>query len=135
MDLAPYRDAVEFLALDGQPVKQVKSALAAVWWARRRRSKARTRSWLEQLYPERVRMHWSLSTGIFRRPKPSGTVFVHPVATAVIKWMARVRAGCLASRARLVGHGMVEGSTQYLCCGAAVEDDEHMLAGCPATGT
>ena len=65
----------------------------------------------------------------------SGGIFVHPVPGAVIKWMARVRAGCLASRARLVGHGMVAGSSACLCCGAELEDEEHILFGCPATGS
>ena len=53
----------------------------------------------------------------------------------MIKWLARVRAGCLASRARLVGHGLEQGLPQCLCCGAEAEDDEHLLTGCPATGS
>ena len=63
-----------------------------------------------------------------------GNLFVHRVEPATIKWMARLRTGCLATRMRLVNHGMVE-STACLCCGAAVEDEEHLLTGCEATGS
>ena len=76
-----------------------------------------------------------MSTRVFQRPVVSGNAFVHPAPPAVIKWLARVRAGCLASRARLVGHGLEAGSPQCICCGAAEEDNEHLLSGCPATGS
>ena len=130
-----YHDPVEILDAAGRPILAVRPALEEAWWARRQRSRARARPWLERLYPQGVPIDWSSSTGAFRRPVVSGSTFVHPVPPAVIKWLARVRAGCLASRARLVGHGLCSGSPQCLCCGAEVEDDEHVLAGCPATGT
>ena len=53
----------------------------------------------------------------------------------MVKWLTKVRAGCLASRAQLVGLGLVQRLPQCLCCGATTEDDEHVLAGCPATGS
>ena len=130
-----YGDPVELLDAAGAAVMEVRGALAKLWWDRRRRSRSRARPILEQLYPVNVPVDWAVSTGIFRRPTVSGATFVHSVPPAVIKWVARVRAGCLASRARLVGHGLEAGPRNCLCCGAAVEDDEHILAGCPATGT
>ena len=132
---AYYGDAVEILGADGTPILVIQQTLAAAWWSRRRQSRARSREWLELLYPAEVEFDWSVSTGIFRRPTVNGGAFIHPVAPAVIKWLARVRAGCLASRSRLVRHGMVAGTTQCLCCGAAVEDDKHIVSDCPSTGT
>lgn len=57
-----------------------------------------------QALPPSVPMDWKLSNGIFRRPVVSGKLFMHPVPTPVVKWVARVRAGCLASRLRLFSH-------------------------------
>ena len=95
----------------------------------------RAHTLLVRLYLMDVPVDWVVSTGIFWRPTVSGASFIHPAPPAVIKWLARVRAGCLASRARLVGHGMVQGPRTCLCCAAEEEDDVHILAGCPATGT
>jgi ribonuclease HI len=131
----PFGDPVELRDATGAIVLDVRTTLASSWWERRHRSTARARPFLERLYPKESPVNWAVSTGIFRRPTVSGSAFVHPVYPAMIKWMARVRAGCLPTRARLVGHGMVTGSRQCLCCGADEEDDEHILAGCPATGT
>ena len=39
------------------------------------------------------------SNGILRRPVVVSNYFVHPAEPAVIKWVARIRAGCLATRA------------------------------------
>ena len=44
-------------------------------------------------------------------------------------------AGASGWLASLVGHEMVTGSPACLCCGAAEEDEAHILAWCPATGT
>ena len=134
-EAGPHGDPVELLDGGGKPVLEVRRALEEVWWARRLRSKAQARPWLERLYPPDVCLDWAASTGVFRRPTVSGNTFVHVAHTAVVKWLARVRAGCLASRARLVKHGLEEGSQECLCCGAEVEDDEHILLGCAATGT
>ena len=57
------------------------------------------------------------------------------VAPATIKWIGRVRAGCLATRARLFGHANMVDSLKCLCCGAESEDEVHAVACCPATGT
>ena len=64
----------------------------------------------------------------------SGGVFVHTVAAAVVKWVARVRAGCLASRLRLFNHHL-QASSVCPCCGAEEEDDAHIVCGCPGTGS
>jgi len=130
-----YGDPVELLDTSGEVVMHVEKALAMAWWQRRQRSRARARPFLEQLFPIDVPVDWNLSTLVFKRPVVRGDLFVHTVTPAVIKWMARVRAGCLTSRARLVGHGLASGSAQCLCCGEAEEDEFHILAGCKATGT
>ena len=128
-------DPVQIFNNGGSLVLVARRALADAWWSRRGQSRARARPWLDLLYPEGVALDWPQSTVIFRRPIVRGGAFVHPVGPAVIKWIARIRAGCLASRARLVGHGLEQGSGQCLCCGAEVEDDIHIVSGCPATGT
>ena len=62
--------------------------------------------------------------------------FAHRVPPRVVKWMARVRCGCLATRDRLARHGFAGvTSPASLCCGASCEDDAHVLMGCAATGS
>ena len=118
----------------GNQIWDVRQQLVVLWWDRRHRSTARARPLLERLYPKDVEVDWSASCGIFRRPVVPGNQFVHPAPPAVIKWMARVRTGCLATRMRLVGHEMASGPTVCICCGVADEDEEHLLTGCVATG-
>ncbi len=60
---------------------------------------------------------------------------MHPVVPATIKWIRRVCAGCLATLARLFGYAKRVDSPKRLCSRAAEEDEEHAVAGCPATGT
>ena len=86
------------------------------------------------LYPPDVLVDWVASLGVFHRPIIQGDVFVHPVAPAVIKWLARVRMGCLTTRMRLVGHGLATGPVICLCCGASNKDNEHLFTGSVATG-
>ena len=131
---APYDDPV--LAVDalGLPVWDIGRQLAEIWWDRRHRTTARARPLLERLYPRDRPVDWGSSCGIFRRPTVQKDVFVHPAPPAVIKWMARVRTGCLSTRLRLVRHGMLHGQATCGCCGEADEDDEHLLTGCTATG-
>ena len=128
-------DPVAILDAEGATIMDLQRELQEAWWALRGQSRAKSRPWLESIYPPGVQVDWAASCGVFRRPKVNGNSFVHPVHPAVVKWLGRLRAGCLASRARLVGHGLVNGLPQCLCCGADVEDDEHMVAGCAATGT
>ena len=128
-----FADPVELVAMDGAVVQDVSAVFAEVWWHQSRQMRTRPRRWLDLLYPEGLAIIWPLSTEVFRRPVTSGDAFVHPVAPAVIKWTARVRAGCLATRLRLWERKQVD-SAACLCCTATEEDDEHVLVGCPATG-
>ena len=134
LDLSPHGDPVELLDQSGQLVSDVRSALKNLWWERRRQSCSARRPWMDKLYPQGVAINWPLSTVSFRRPVVSGDVFVHPVAAPVVKWLARVRAGCLASRMRLFSHRMGV-SPACPCCAAEEEDEEHMMCGCPGTGS
>ena len=131
---AAYDDPVFLEDAGGAIVRDVLGVLSASWWDRRHRTTARARPLLEKLYPREVAVDWPASTGIFHRPIVQGNKFVHPASTAVLKWMARVRTGCLATRMRLVGHGMEHGPAVCRCCGLGDEDDEHLLTGCAATG-
>ncbi len=80
-------------------------------------------------------MDWPRSTIIFRRPTVQVVVFVHVVPAATIKWIARIRSGCLNTRLRVHSHGRPEVSPTCPGCAAPEEDDEHALAGCPSTRT
>lgn len=65
-----------------------------------------------------IDFHSSASTGIIRRLVAQLGDFVHRVAPRVIKWVAHVQCGCLATRERLARHGI--GGVTYpacLCCG------------------
>jgi len=59
--------------------------------------------------------------------------FVHVVNPPVLKWVARVRSGGLATHARLTRTHLLS-SPQCWCCAASEEDDAHAIAGCPGTG-
>ena len=126
-----FEDAVELLDASGSVVLDVCSRFADAWWAVRRGALT---GFKELLYPASTALDWGVSGGVFRRPIVSGGRFVHPVLPAVIKWTARIRCGCLATRERLLRHGLVP-SASCPCCAAPVEDDAHVLAGCPAIGT
>jgi len=129
-------DAVELVDSAGKVVWSVSESFPLAWWQKVRWSwvlKPRPR--LGILYPVDVAFDWAASNGVLCRPVSSGGSFVHLVAPAVVKWLGRVRCGCLATRACLHRHRMGVSSPACLCCGAAIEDEEHVLAGCPATGS
>jgi hypothetical protein len=130
---AEFADPVELLDASGSPILDVPRALEAEWW-RRVRARRLGRPRIDIIFLPDVPINWGASTGVFRRPLCQPAGFVHMAPPAVIKWTARVRCGCLATRARLHRHQLVD-SAACLCCGAADEDDAHVLAGCTATGT
>ena len=63
-----------------------------------------------------------------------GGEFVYAAPRRVLKWTARVRTGALATNARLTGTAL-KSSPQCSCCPASTEDDAHVIAGCPGTGS
>jgi ribonuclease HI len=128
-----FRDPLELLDMRGAVV-DVPTMFEAAWWRRCRRRRKQPRRWLDELYRDELPIDWKFSAYIFRRPSTSGEAFVHPVAPATIKWVARVRAGCLATRLRLYERHLIA-SPACQCCDATEEDDEHVVAGCSATGT
>jgi hypothetical protein len=130
---AVFCDPVELVDDNGAAV-DVPAMFGTAWWQRCRRRRKRPRRWLGELYQEDLPIAWEMSNYIFRRPVVSGNAFVHPVAPAVIKWVARIRAGCLATRLRLFERHLIE-SPACQCCGEAEEDDAHVVSGCLATGT
>ena len=54
-------------------------------------------------------------------------VFVHVVSAPVIKWVARTRAGALATPGRKAK------SPVCPCCGHPTDDDSHVVAECSST--
>ena len=128
-----YGDPVELRDAAGTWVSSARDTFPSCWW-QLRSANSSSRAWLRLLYPADLALDWQSSAGIFRRPTCSGGSFVHSANPAVIKWIARVRAGSLNTRLRLHKRRMV-GSSSCPCCDAEEEDDEHVIAGCPATGT
>ena len=127
-------DAVELRDAGGLPVVSVQISLPHLWWQQQLATQRDRRLWLRQLYPDNVEFDWPLSTGVFRRPTTNGGQFVHCVGRAVIKWVARIRTGSLATRARRHKRTLVS-SPACPCCDGPVEDDAHVIAGCPSTGS
>ena len=131
---AAFSDAVWLVDATGAPVLTLRPAVVAAFWAKWRSGRSVARPWLEALYPVDCEIDWPSSVGIFRRPMVRHGKFHHAVPPATVKWMARMRAGCLASRRRLFTRSLVV-SPACPCCGATEEDELHMVAGCSATGS
>jgi hypothetical protein len=127
-------DPVEIRDSSGAVVASVQLSLPGSWWREQMSAQRGSRHWLLLLYPDNVEIDWLLSTVIFQRPTTSGGRFIHRVAPAVIKWLARVRTGSLATRARRHKRKL-DASPACPCCDGPVEDDAHVVAGCPATGS
>ena len=134
-DSARFSDPVELLDATGAVVLDLASAFRRAWWQRSRKILADRRSFMAELYPPALQLDWEASCGIFRRPSVVGRLFVHAVTPAVIKWISRVRAGCLAAGDRLHRQGQLRSSPCCPCCPAPLEDDLHVLLGCPGTGS
>jgi hypothetical protein len=128
---------VELLDSNGHSVLDVVAAFPCTWWQRSRRAWAsgRPRPRLDVIFPIDLSFDWPNSTVIFGRATPAADHFTHRVAPAVIKWVARVRCGCLATHQRLHVHKMGPSSPACPCCNAPVEDEPHVLTGCPSTGS
>ena len=129
-----FGDPVKVFSGGGEVIQDVLAGLCEFWWRRRLASRSVRREWLDLLYPSTVSIDWVASSWIFRRPIVSGGAFIHPASPSIIKWIARVRAGCLNTRARL-HHRQLSSSPACLCCGMELEDDSHVLAGCSVTGS
>ena len=134
---APFGDPVELLDASSTVVMDVVPAVHRDRWSQSRRQLVRRRTWFAEMYPADVPMDWQLSSGIFCRPAVSGGCFVYSVPLLTIKWIGRLRAGCLATGLRRhtqLGPPRVPTSS-CLCYVAAEEDDLHAVAGCNATGS
>ena len=132
-----FGDPVELVDAAGDVVLTVLPALRRDNWALCRRRLVLGRPWFAALFPSDVPMDWALSSGIFCCPSVAGTSFVYPVPQATIKWIGRLRAGCLATglrRHQQLGPPRVP-APSCQCCGAPLEDDLHAVTGCSATGS
>ena len=134
--LGPFGDPVVLLDHNGSPILSAVRSVPSAFWRRSRAtwSARRPRLRLDMLFPQDLEFDWQASVGIFRRPVILKGAFSHRVAPRVIKWISRMRCGCLATRDRLQRKELIT-SAGCLCCGAALEDDLHVLTGCPATGS
>ena len=134
-DFLRFGDPVELVDASGLVVLDILSAFQQAWWVRSQQRVVARRPLMNALYPPGLAIDWTATSGIFRRPTVSGGAFVHAAKPKVIKWLSRVRAGCLASGDRLHRHGQLRSSPGCLLCSAELEDDLHVLLGCPTTGS
>ena len=129
-----------------EPVVLLDDAAAAVsdvthsfhhaWWRRRGRLwSSRGPATARHHLPPR---HAVRSVGLRRRFSPPRSSIIPtcslggPAGAAA---GARIRCGCLVTREHLARHGICGVTSPVcLCCGAAAEDESHVLAGCEARG-
>ena len=134
--LGQFGDPVLLLADDGSVVLDAARSFPGAYWRRCRAGWPAGRRRLEMLFPESMEFDRSASVGVFRRPVVQKGAFVPRAAARVVKWLARLRCGCLGTRDRLHRQGVAGvPSPHCLCCGAEAEDDLHVLTGCPVTGS
>ena len=141
-ELPEFEDAVQVRDGGGRWLRAVGKEVKECWWEQQRAAVvARRPETLGKIFPAGVKIWWLVSNKMFGRPTVKGDAWIEPAAPGLVKWVARARVGALATRERLSKTGTVKGpdgvpaETKCECCGAAVEDDEHVLTGCPETGT
>ena len=132
-----FGDPVQLMDASGEVVLDVLSTLHRDHWQNCLDQLVRGRPWFRELYPSPTSIDWRYSTDIFRRPAVNGGSFVYPVPLVTIKWIGRLRTGCLATGLRRHQHfgPPTVPTPACLCCGAVQEDDLHAVAGCSATGS
>ncbi|MBU6429289.1 MAG: hypothetical protein KGR26_09785, partial [Cyanobacteria bacterium REEB65] len=139
-----FEDAVRVQVVEsGEWVQEAEAAVVEAWWEQReeRRVTGRLpqRVWLQQLYPRGMPLDRRASCGVLAAPVVAGLEpdrkFVHAVPPAVVKWVARVRAGALATRGRLAKRmfrprpGRPVVSPLCVCCQLGVEEtDVHAVS-------
>ena len=125
-----FADAVRVRGRDGKWIVDINAAIASSWWIARREEGSQRREWIAALYPSGLELDWQTSNYIFQLPTVVNGVFVNVVSAPVIKWVARARAGALATSARKAKSGL--GSTPVCpCCGHLTDDDSHVVLGVP----
>lgn len=127
-------DAVQLQDASGSWLKDINGALSALWWEDHRALVARRRGWLATLYPAGMQFDWPASVHLFKCPVVEGRAFVHTADPPVLKWVARARSGALVSSDRYA-RTRKQPPPPCPCCGSSLEDDLHMVCGCPATGS
>ena len=136
-DASLFGDPVELVDASGAVIFDVLATVRRDHWALCRHQLVHGRPWFANFYPADTLLDWRYSSVVFRRPAVSAGSFVYPVSLVTIKWIGRLRAGCLATglrRHQQFGPPRVP-TPACLCCGAAEEDDLHAVGGCPATGS
>ena len=140
--LEEFQDVVRFQHRDGRFVSIVGKLWEEEWWEKQRvEVMKRRQDTLGRVYPAGMEMWWKVSTKMFVRPSLRGGVWINKAPPGLVKWVARARTGALATMERMTRTGYVKGpdgtpgDPKCECCGAPVENDEHVLTGCPETGT
>jgi ribonuclease HI len=123
-------DAGWFVRGHGIRVANVDEEAERAWWMNQRKDLITRRPWMEGLYG--VEVDWEVSCWAFRAALGKGGYF-YPVQPSAVKWLARVRSGALATRARLF-KTKLRASPECELCEHPTEDDAHAVMGCPATG-
>ena len=132
---ARFGDAVQLQDASGNWILEVGKAVAKALWESNRQEAAARRPWIAQLYPAGMEFDWTASGRLFHPPKVVSGHFIHAAPPQVLKWVARARTGALATNARKAHTGLGSDPSKCPCCDAPLEDDAHVIAGCPQTGS
>ena len=141
-ELHEFEDVVQVRDGGGRWLRVVGKEVEECWWEKQKGAVVTRRpETLGKMFPPGVKIWWKVSNRMFGRPTVKGEAWIEAAAPGVVKWVARARVGALATKERLSKTGTVKGpdgqpaETECECCGAAVENDVHILTGCPETGT
>ena len=141
-ELHEFEDVVQVRDGGGRWLRVVGKEVEECWWEKQKGAVVTRRpETLGKMFPPGVKIWWKVSNRMFGRPVVKGDAWIEAAAPGVVKWVARARVGALATEERLSKTGTVKGpdgqpaEIKCQCCGAAVENDVHILTGCPETGT
>ena len=134
-EMEEFADVVRMKDSTGRWIVVVDKVVEDCWWEKQR-------AHIEERRPDSLgKLWWQVSNKMFERPVVRGGAWISKAAPGLMKWVARARAGALASRVRMVKTNVVKGpdggpgDPTCECCGAAAEDDVHLLTGCSDSGT
>ena len=101
-----FADAVQLQDASGAWILDVGLAVTQMFWESNRQKAAARRSWMAQLYLSVMAFDWKASGRLFHPPKVVSGHFIYSAPPRVLKWVARARAGDLATNARKAPTGL-----------------------------
>ena len=109
-----------------------KAVVQEKLWSSRRKQVIERRVWMPNILSEDA--DWKLSTACFRSPTVGATGFIYQAPPTTLKWVARIRTGALSTRSRFRSNGTEDEKGCVCCKEGVVENEEHVLFSCQASG-